>query len=69
MKTIDAITLATVTGATATVAGPKKLDDATEQALTKLSSDVKDLARGTTNQSSQLTTLMTVMMMSRFANR
>ncbi|HSD88739.1 MAG TPA: hypothetical protein VLB44_14525 [Kofleriaceae bacterium] len=69
MKTIEAITLTTVTGGAATVAGTKKLDDATEQALTKLSSDVKDLARGSTNPNSQLTTLMTVMMMSRFANR
>ena len=65
MKTIDTQTLATVTGGTQTVAGPKKLDTATEQALTKLSSDIKDLAKGSTNNQSQTTQLMTVMMMSK----
>ena len=65
MKTIDLQTLETVTGGTQTVAGAKKLDTATEQALTKLASDVKDLAKGGTNQQSQTTQLLTVMMMSK----
>jgi hypothetical protein len=65
MKTIDLQTLETVTGGTQTVAGSKKIDTATEQALTKLSSDIKDLAKGSTNNQSQTTQLMTVMMMSK----
>lgn len=69
MKTIDQLDLSaleTVTGGTQTVAGAKKIDSATEQALTKLSSDIKDLAKGSTNnQQSQTTQLMTVMMMSK----
>ena len=64
MQTIDLQTLATVTGGTQTVSGAKKLDDATTQALTKLASDVKDLAKPN-NQQSQTTQLMTVMMMSK----
>ena len=65
MKTIDMKTLETVTGGTQTVAGAKKLDTAAEQALTKLSSDIKDLAKGGTNQQSQTSQLLTVMMMSK----
>ena len=65
MKTIDLQTLETVTGGTRTVSGASKLDSATEQALTKLSSDIKDLAKGSTNNQSQTTQLMTVMMMSK----
>ena len=67
MKTIDIQALETVTGGTQTVAGSKKLDTATEQALTKLSSDVKDLAKGGTNNQSQTTQLLTVMMMAKMA--
>jgi len=63
MKTIDIQTLATVNGGTRTVSGEAKLDDATTQALTKLSSDVKDLAKSGTNNQSQTTQLLTVMMM------
>jgi hypothetical protein len=63
MKTIDNQTLETVTGGTRTVSGETKLDDATTQALTKLSSDVKDLAKSGTNNQSQTTQLLTVMMM------
>jgi hypothetical protein len=59
--------LETVTGGTQTVSGGSKLDDATTQALTKLSSDIKDLARGSTNNQSQTTQLLTVMMMAKMA--
>ena len=68
MKTIDLRTLQTVTGGTQTVAGGRKIDTATEQALTKLSTDIKDLAKGNTNnQSQQMTQLMTVMMMAKMS--
>jgi hypothetical protein len=68
MKTIDPMTLETVTGGTQTVSGAKKLDTATEQALTKLSTDIKDLAKGSTNtQSQQMTQMMTVMMMAKMS--
>jgi hypothetical protein len=68
MKTIDTMTLETVTGGTQTVSGRKKLDTATEQALTKLSTDIKDLAKGSTNnQSQQMTQMMTVMMMAKMS--
>jgi hypothetical protein len=63
MKTIDLQTLATVTGGARTVSGSSKLDDATTQALTKLQSDIKDLAKSGTNNQSQTTQLLTVMMM------
>ncbi|HUS31051.1 MAG TPA: hypothetical protein VMZ53_21220 [Kofleriaceae bacterium] len=63
MTTIDNQILETVTGGTQTVSGARKLDTATEQALTKLSSDVKDLAKAP--QQSQTTQLMTVMMMAK----
>ena len=68
MKTIDLQTLETVTGGSQTVAANSKLDDATTQALTKLSSDIKDLARGSTNNQSQTTQLLTVMMMAKMAH-
>jgi outer membrane murein-binding lipoprotein Lpp len=69
MKTIDMLLLETVTGGTQTVAGgSSKLDDATTQALTKLSADVKDLARGGTNNGqSQTTQMLTMMMMAKMA--
>jgi hypothetical protein len=67
MKTIETTDLETVTGGTQTVAGRKTLDTATEQALTKLSSDIKDLARGGTNNQSQTTQMMTMMMMAKLA--
>ena len=64
---VDTDTLGTVTGGTATVAGAKQLDTQTEAALTKLASDVKDLAKAPAN--SQMNQLMTVMMMSRMMSR
>lgn len=67
MTHLDLDTLVTVTGGTATVAGSRGLDTQTEAALTKLASDVKDLAKAP--QSSQLNQLMTVMMMSRMMAR
>ena len=66
MKHLDLDTLVTVTGGTETVAGARKLDTQTEAALTKLASDVKDLAQPTQNQSGQL---MTMMLMTRLMNR
>jgi hypothetical protein len=65
--TLDLDTLVTVTGGTATVTGAKQLDTQTEAALTKLASDVKDLAKAPAN--SQMNQLMTVMMMSRMMSR
>ena len=65
--TLDLQALETVTGGTQTVAGSAKLDDATTQALTKLASDVKDLAKGGTNNQSQTTQLLTVMMMAKLS--
>ena len=67
MKTIDNHVLETVTGGSQTVAASSKLDDATTQALTKLSSDIKDLASGSTNNQSQTTQLLTMMMMAKMA--
>lgn len=68
MRIIDNHILETVTGGTQTVSGgSSKLDDATTQALTKLSSDIKDLAKGSTNNQSQTTQLLTVMMMAKLA--
>jgi hypothetical protein len=67
MKTIDLDTLDTVTGGTETVAGARGLDTQTEAALTKLASDVKDLAKAPAN--SQMNQLMTMMVMSRMMQR
>jgi hypothetical protein len=67
MTNLDLDTLVTVMGGTATVAGAKQLDTQTEAALTKLASDVKDLAKAPAN--SQMNQLMTVMMMSRMMSR
>jgi hypothetical protein len=66
MKTIDLDTLVTVAGGAETVAGARKLDTQTEAALTKLASDVKDLAQPAQNQANQL---MTMMLMSRLMSR
>jgi hypothetical protein len=66
MKTIDLTTLVTVTGGAETVAGSRTLDTQTEAALTKLASDVKDLAKPADNQTNQL---MTMMLMSRLMSR
>ena len=63
MQTIDLQHLETVTGGTQTVSGAAKLDTATQQALTQLSSDIKGLTTNTTNSSSQMTQLMTMAMM------
>ena len=64
MKTLDNQSLETVTGGSQTVAGgSSKLDDATTQALTRLQSDIKDLAKNG-NQSST-TQLVTMMVMSK----
>ncbi len=67
MTNLDLDTLVTVTGGTATVAGAKQLDTQTEAALTKLASDVKDLAKAPAN--SQMNQLMTMMVMSRMMSR
>ena len=67
MQTIDNQTLETVTGGTRSVSGTAKLDDTTQKALTQLQSDIKDLARGQTNNTSQTTQLLTVMMMAKMS--
>jgi len=67
MTKLELDLLVTVTGGTATVAGAKQLDTQTEAALTKLASDVKDLAKAPAN--SQMNQLMTVMMMSKLMQR
>ena len=64
---VDLDNLVTVTGGTQTVAGARKLDTQTEAALTKLASDVKDLAKTPAN--SQMNQLMTMMVMSRMMQR
>ena len=69
MQHINPEALLTVTGGAATVTGAKKLDDATNQLLTKLSSDIKDLAKNSTSSSSQMTQMMTMMMMGKMMQR
>ena len=63
MQNIDPALLASVTGGYAR-ANPSATDSATELAITKLSSDIKDLAKPPP-QNNQLTTMMMVMMMAR----
>jgi len=65
MQTIDTDLLLSITGGRARAS--TTLDAKTETALTKLASDVKDLAKP--QQNTQLTTLMTVAVMSRLAGR
>lgn len=65
MQDLDSDQLITATGGTKTVASNKS-DEQTELALTKLASDIKDLGRNNNQQNTQLTTLLTVAIMSRF---
>jgi hypothetical protein len=64
MTEVEATDLENVVGGASSVSA--KLDQQTELALTKLNSDLKDLARPQQNTNQQLTMLMTVAMMSRF---
>lgn len=64
MTEIAALDLGRVVGGAASVSS-KKLDEATELALTKLSSDLKDLAKPQQTSSQQMTMLMTMMLASR----
>jgi hypothetical protein len=66
MQTIDNASLLTITGGAAR-ANSSSIDAKTEQLLTKLASDVKDLAKAPqTNQTQQL---LTMVMMSKLAQR
>jgi hypothetical protein len=65
MTEVDPIELMQVIGGVTSVS-QKKLDQATETALTKLSSDLKDLAKPQQNQNQQM---MTMMMMGLMAQR
>lgn len=64
MKAVDRDELVTVAGGRNAIA-EKKLDQATEQALTKLQSDLKDLAQPQQNQSQQFMTMMMAAMMAK----
>jgi hypothetical protein len=64
MTEVAATDLSTVVGGASSVSA--KLDQQTELALTKLNSDLKDLARPQQNTNQQLTMLMAAAMMSRF---
>ena len=64
MKEVAATDLSTVVGGASSVSA--KLDQQTELALTKLNSDLKDLATPQQNTNQQLTLLMAAAMMSRF---
>ena len=65
MKEVDQDELMRVIGGASSVS-QKKLDQATELALTKLNSDLKDLAQPQQNQSQQMMTMMmTAMLASR----
>ena len=62
MTEVDPIELMQVVGGASSVS-QKKLDTATEAALTKLNSDLKDLAKPQQNQSQQMMQTMMMMMM------
>ena len=61
MKVVAATDLSNVVGGASS-----KLDQQTELALTKLSSDLKDLSRPQQNTNQQMTMLMAAAVMSRF---
>ncbi len=65
MKAVDPNELMQVIGGASSVS-QKKLDQATELALTKLNNDLKELAKPQQNQSQQV---MTMMMAAMVANR
>jgi hypothetical protein len=62
MKEVTAMELMQVIGGTNTVA-QKKLDQQTELALTKLNTDLKDLAKPQQTQSQQMMQMMMMAMM------
>jgi hypothetical protein len=62
MKEVTAMELMLVIGGTNTVA-QKKLDQQTELALTKLNTDLKDLAKPQQTQSQQMMQMMMMAMM------
>jgi membrane protein insertase Oxa1/YidC/SpoIIIJ len=64
MKELDPNVLMQVIGGASTVS-QKKLDAATESALTKLNSDLKDLAKPQQNQTQQMMLPMMMAMMMR----
>jgi hypothetical protein len=64
MKAVERDELMNVIGGRNSVA-EKKLDQATELALTKLQSDLKDLAQPQQNQSQQFMTMMMAAMMAK----
>lgn len=64
MQTISPDQLEHITGGRARAASSSKLDDQIEQALTKLQSDIKDLARAP-QSNNQMTTMMMMAMMAR----